>query len=471
MGKKSKNDSRFNDNDDNKNGNDPLADMPIARSLLSNDTEALRNILEERVVRRHNRQATVKCCSIEQTVGHAFTGGRSTPVYRITCDILRRQQNGAFSNKSTRHFIAKLVQMDDNDNSAKRRESYAVERRFYDHPLLADTLRSQYGLTLPKILVGDKDGKAAYSTVCWIMNDLSRSSRHQSGSSCFPVQVPFLSVRQAKAALSWLATFHAVGWNDSQHVAWNHNLLHARGGFWTTTTNNNNSSSSSHLQQLPSQWKRGLVKLESCLEDVGDNIRLLRIGPRLQAVCQLLGPFLKEQCKYYGTWIHGDFKAANLLFAATNEMDRAPKDDNVVVVDDCPSSATVAVVDFQFTGWGVCAEDVAYLLYPDAHGSLMESVDELLDFYHEQLVTQIMNMRRGGPSSISRERLVRLFDLALLDLTRYWLSKGWEGTTVGEAQLVLRLEKTLDAIDGGGGGGNAAEVDSTMLQAYMDSTP
>lgn len=113
-------------------------------------------------------------------------------------------------------------------------------------------------------------------------------------------------------------------------------------------------------------------------------------------------------------------------------------------------SSFVGVVDFQFTGWGLCAEDIAYLLYPDARGgSLMCQVDELLDFYHEQLVTQLMLLMKGGPSSISVVKLIRLFELSILDLTRYWLSKGWEGTTKGEAGLVLRMEATLNAIDNG----------------------
>jgi Ecdysteroid kinase-like family len=416
--------------------------MPIAKSLLTNDTAALSEILQERVF----RQATLQTCTIEQTFGHAFTGGRSTPVYRITCQ-LKRKKDGA---EKKRHFIAKLVQMNGKNpgSNQKRRESYAVERRFYDHPELAETFRSVHGLTLPKIILGDLDGKEPYPTVCWIMNDLSQSG--------FPLQVPVLSVDQAKAALAWLAKFHALGWHENEHVAWKQHILHSRGGFWTNIVS---TSDSNKFDQLPTQWKNGLAKLEPFLGS-GDHGRLVRMGQRLQAICQHLEPFLNQQCKWYGTWIHGDFKAANMLFA--EEIQR----------DEATSSSPVAVVDFQFTGWGLCAEDVAYMLYPDAQGSLMESIDELLDFYHYQLVNEIMSMMKGGPSSISREKLTGLFDMALIDLTRYWLSKGWEGTTRGEAELVLRLEKTVDAIFGNAiASDGSVAVDSKNLQSYLDSTP
>ena len=345
--------------------------------------------------------------------------------------------------EKTRHFIAKLVQMKPEDS--KRRESYAVERRFYDHPDLADWFRVQHGLSMPKLVAGDRDGKAAYQNVCWIMNDLRDS---------FPIQVPSLSVMQAKAALSWLAKFHALGWKDEQHVAWKQSVLHARGGFWTIAPTAGQATI--NTQQLPSQWKTGLQKLvtEGWLE-ASDHSRLLKMGQRLQVLCQALPEFLHQQCKQYGTWIHGDFKAANMLFQETDKIDM-----------EGDLSSCVGVVDFQFTGWGVCAEDVAYLLYPDAQGSLLEFVDELLDHYHEQLITNIMILMKGGPSSISREALTKLFDLSIIDMTRYWLSKGWEGTTEGEAHMILRMEQTVNAIADANGLGSKEDC-LQALQSYL----
>ena len=194
--------------------------------------------------------------------------------------------------------------------------------------------------------------------------------------------------------------------------------------------------------------------------------RIIRLGPRLQAICHVLGPFLQQQTKKYGTLIHGDYKAANMMFRESRKDDSQDDDDDD---DDENLASSVAVVDFQFTGWGLCVEDVSYLLYPDVQGSLMEYVDDLLNVYHEQLVNQLMIHMKGGPSSISLDVVHRLYELINLDLTRYWLTKGWEATTQGEAQLLLRIEKCVDSIDGG----TILKDDKAYneaLQSYLDGT-
>ena len=127
---------------------------------------------------------------------------------------------------------------DSTNNTRKRRDSYAVERRFYDHPDLATRIRQQYNLIIPKLIVGDKDGKQPYPVVCWIMNDLTQEGSAGSGSGGYPIEVSALSYQQAKIALTWLAKFHAIHWNDDYDtVLWRkQSILHDRGGFWTTTT-------------------------------------------------------------------------------------------------------------------------------------------------------------------------------------------------------------------------------------------
>jgi hypothetical protein len=60
-------------------------------------------------------------------------------------------------------------------------------------------------------------------------------------------------------------------------------------------------------------------------------------------------------------------------------------------------------------------------------------------------------------------------DLAKIDMTRYWLNKGWEATTEGEAQMVLRIESALDAIDGGAVLENQPAY-LKALQSYLGGT-
>jgi hypothetical protein len=259
--------------------------------------------------------------------------------------------------------------------------------------------------------------------------------------------------------LTWLAKFHAIHWNDdADTVLWRkQNILHERGGFWTTTTTTSSSSS------MSSQWKSAITnnKIEQYLGSSSTS-RAIRLGPRLQAICHALGSFLQQQTKKYGTLVHGDFKAANMMFR--EQQEEGDDDDG----DDENLASSVAVVDFQFTGWGLCVEDVSYLLYPDVHCILMDNADDLLTVYHEQLVNQLMIHMKGGPSSISLEVVRRLYELVNLDLTRYWLTKGWEATTQGEAQLLFRIEKCIDSIDGGTILKDE-EAYHKALQSYLDA--
>jgi hypothetical protein len=155
----------------------------------------------------------------------------------------------------------------------------------------------------------------------------------------------------------------------------------------------------------------------------------------------------------YGTLIHGDYKAANLFFSS-NQAD-----------DDANGADAVAAVDFQFCGGGMGVEDVAYLLYPDARGNHFDYEEELLELYHEELILQLITHQKGGPSTMPFQVFRRYYDLARLDMTRYWLSKNrWAASTAGEARLVSILEAVMDQIDGGKMLKNEEEYDSAILK-------
>jgi len=54
--------------------------MPLAHAVQTMDSTALSDFLEQKVL---PEDAEVTDCTIEQSRGEAFTGGRSTPVYYI----------------------------------------------------------------------------------------------------------------------------------------------------------------------------------------------------------------------------------------------------------------------------------------------------------------------------------------------------------------------------------------------------
>jgi hypothetical protein len=61
-----------------------------------------------------------------------------------------------------------------------------------------------------------------------------------------------------------------------------------------------------------------------------------------------------------------------------------------------------------------------------------------------------MTLQKGGPSTMPFDVFQRYYELARLDMTRYWMSKSkWVASTEGEAKLISVLEATMDRIDCG----------------------
>ena len=402
-----------------------LQSMRLAQSVLQNDVESMQEILQEglpSVVRVLDGSI-----SIEKSLGESFTGGRSTPVYHVSCRVVR---NGV---EKDRKFIVKLVLMPDNSESnsqklALRRESYAVEHRFYHAEYIQQYFQGNASLTIPKIFFSDLNGNKPWPAFCILMNDVSQQ---------FPVHPRFLSLYQAQCALKWIATFHATFWGISIPP----NSVWERGAFWTKSHSNNNTSSAG----ISSAWVGTLRFLEKYGHAVTSTTKTF--GQRLQSAGPTIGAFLSENtgtlkgnAPTVRTLIHGDYKAANMF------LKQPPSQE-----DTTEASAThVAVVDFQFTGAGIGAEDVAYLLYPDARGFFdADDEESLLKTYHDELISQLIVQQKGGPSSLSFSQFRRLYELSRLDMTRHWLAKGWVASTEGEAKLVASLVASMDRIDGG----------------------
>lgn len=408
-----------------------LDDMPIGLAIKENDTGALGKLISSVLP----GQPTVSEVTIQKSVGEAFTGGRSTPVYYITCRILRP----AWPDSRKRHLVAKLVEMGGNADWRKR-ESYAVERRFYD--VAAGRIRndSVVPLEIPRLIASDKDGAKAYPAVCFLMNDV-----RQKGYTMHP---DFLSVAEAKRALKFLAAFHAIFWNDAKSEDWRRDLW-SRGGFWTDGKDCTDNA------RISSQWAQTVRWLQSNHPDYVSS-ETKGLGKRLQDIAAPLDKFLSAECVGdRGTMIHGDFKAANLFFTDTcSGIDPTAE----------PGAESVAAVDFQFVGAGLGAEDVAYLLFPDARGHFEDHQEELLRTYHETLILCLIEQRKGGPSTMPFESFRAYYELSRIDFVIHLLGRGWVASTGGDALLVGTLEKSIVQIDGGNGLGTTAEYLEKMAQ-------
>ena len=409
----------------------PLSGMTIACALQQNDTTTLGSTLKDCLP--GGKDAVVTEIVISKSLGEAFTGGRSTPVYYITCKVMRP----GWDQPKERHFVAKLVIMEgDASTNAKlsmKRESYAVERRFYD--VAAPRIRDDVGacgitLEIPRLLASDRDGSKSHPAVCFFMNDIR--------SRGFPRHPEFLSVSEAERALKWIARLHAIFWNDEKSQNWRRDLW-TRGGFWT------DGKDAVNIQTISAQWTQTVKWLQTHHPElVSEEVKA--IGKRIQALAGPLDRFLSmESTGPRGTMTHGDYKAAN-LFLSESRAD-----------DDMLGAESVAVVDFQFAGGGLGAEDVSYLLFSDARGHYFNDEEELLQVYHEELVTSLIEQRKGGPSSISLDCLKMQYELSRIDFTRHLLGRGWVASTEGDALLVRALAETLIRIDGGSPLGSEGE--------------
>ena len=447
--------------------------MPIASALLKHDTESLGKIIQDSLP--NPSTATVDSIVIEKSSGEAFTGGRSTPVYHVSCCVTRQQQQGRQVRKK-RHFIVKLILMPsadqydiggDHDNEGSpainlpdtpdyqnlwiKRESYSVERRFYDCAApqiqgISPTSYSAVGsiLHIPKLLASDRDGSRPWPAACFLMNDLRHSG--------FPRHPAFLSLRDVTKALRWLASFHARFWGEATSTSsWRRHLWH-RGGFWTVknrTDTTHNLQDGVKVAGLAQQWSQTARFLEIKHPSVV-TAHTKGLGKRLEAASGPIADFLTHQCTSktlsLGTLIHGDYKAANMFLADNNKEE----DDNDDHNDNDEDASSVAVLDFQFAGLGLGAEDVAYILFPDARGHYFDSEAELLLVYHEELVSQLILQQKGGPSTLSLEAFRGHYELSRIDFVRYLLvEKGWVASTNGDARLISALETTMDRLDGG----------------------
>jgi len=181
------------------------------------------------------------------------------------------------------------------------------------------------------------------------------------------------------------------------------------------------------------------------------------LGQRMQLAASAIEDYLMTQSS--NTMIHGDYKAANLFFS-DDVTDGDP-------IDATCSASSVAAVDFQFTGAGVGAEDVAYLLYPDARGHLFDNEDTLLECYHDELISQLIAQRKGGPSTLSMRTFRCQYELSRLHLTCYWVDKGWAASTVGEVKLVTALENAMFELDGGKSLATTQEYASAAIGKYV----
>ena len=117
--------------------------------------------------------------------------------------------------------------------------------------------------------------------------------------------------------------------------------------------------------------------------------------------------------------MHGDAKPANLFFSKEGEEEGKDK-------------VETYAIDFQWTGWGIPATDIIYLIatgLSDVHINSLDIGKDVLCVYHEALLEEFR--KRGVPEEhqTTYEELEYYFKLSTIDYVRWIMACRLPGDT------------------------------------------
>ncbi|KAJ3208258.1 hypothetical protein HDU82_002713 [Entophlyctis luteolus] len=210
------------------------------------------------------------------------------------------------------------------------------------------------------------------------------------------------SAAHTRAVLGWLAEFHARFWGCRGTAAGplrRTGDAAARGGVWDQGTYWHLATRQSEFGMLDARWQLIATKVDAYLSSLPDN------------------------CV---TVVHGDMKAENCFVSDKSSGESA--------------GLRVAVVDFQYVGYGCGAKDVVYFLTTSCD-RLNDGVEaEYLTFYHAALLAALE--RRGKSIKYPRAAFLVHYEACMVDWLRFM--KGWG--LWGEHEFVARrVDAILDA--------------------------
>ena len=121
-----------------------------------------------------------------------------------------------------------------------------------------------------------------------------------------------------------------------------------------------------------------------------------------------------ESYKEYRTFTHGDPKQANLFFRPDGD------------------SVEVGLIDFQWSGFGLAATDVAHFMTAAVHADLLEGVGEskLLNYYHAELTKYLaeygaFDSPEAASAGYDYETFLGQYETGVLDMCRLVIAYAW----------------------------------------------
>ncbi|KAL4129329.1 hypothetical protein PRIC2_005338 [Phytophthora ramorum] len=224
-----------------------------------------------------------------------------------------------------------------------------------------------------------------------------------------------LELVDTRQALSYLANLHASAWGQADLIERAATELWPAACWWAFPKRGEKelAQASEIWPQMLSHWVK-VFEAESCLPTTAD---LESLGERMIQEAAYISNSLSlsvDANAPLSTLVHGDFKSANLFFET--------------------QSRKVVAFDWQWTGMGLGAMDVANLLNTSVGISLLDNDEnelQLLQFYYDCLNERLQTL--GVTSDLHKNYPFAAFErhymLATLEYARLLISNFWKRMT------------------------------------------
>ena len=243
------------------------------------------------------------------------------------------------------------------------------------------------------------------------------------------------SKKECEVCLTAYAKLHAFFWHGSNFWKDKDAAKELKSAVWQCGSYVQlHAQPSDQCYTLKTEWAKKRMKFKDALSSYGywDNL-----GERLQAIApecaQNAHPFAEDESivkeyERYRTFVHGDPKQANIFFRHSD-------------LDE--SEINVALIDYQWSGFGLGASDIAHFLTSAVYADLLEGYGEeyLMAYYHDELLKYLVKYGafmslEDAKSGYSWEVFTNQYETAVLDLCRLVIAYTWE-----------RFEEPIEKLD------------------------
>jgi broad specificity phosphatase PhoE/thiamine kinase-like enzyme len=243
--------------------------------------------------------------------------------------------------------------------------------------------------------------------------------------------------QEIKAALTTLAKIHAYFWHGSDFWKNDEAAKELEASIWKSGSYvQPKAQNDNQCFVVAEEWDK---KKQAFADSMGHLPFWDNLGERLQSVCvqagRLAHPFaddldeettdtsipksssLSQQYGPYRTFTHGDPKQANFFFRQKDE-----------------SGLSVGLIDFQWSGFGLAATDIAHFLLSSVHADhLVHGGEERYQrYYYDELRQYLVEYGAYDDKvavDFSLDLLLEQYDTAVLDLCRLIVAYTWNRFT------------------------------------------